>query len=1034
MLRQHRPLLLACEAIGWLHMAGKAKADFLRKHGGQPNDYQYERWFEYEQPPFPWSDLLQWVKDQYPLGTNAWPSSLTDFITRHTKLDSGLLGLLQAGHGMASGIEKNLPKSTSEYLNQDATHMWLSSPFGHPARNLLADPPEVLTEEGWRVLLRRIEKLLQDLRTLGSPEPPHTPNELDGWWRWREAAIGPSGWLRRAFLSTLAETRLPNNDVTLWDQSYVAAALFKAAVAGAILSDPTFQSQDNAIKQQTRWRVLTVGFGADHYEARAVRIGDWVGARRDIDRLFEKVRRLIEVDLAVGSLVYRDAATLAFTFPGLRSDATPGDPKGSLDDPTAEALRSEVERAIDQFAQELHFETPPLCRLSSSTRSFVPMVRELREARSKLAVPIHRPWAISDPDADTAAGSSGARHVCPVCQVRLNEPLPGDRTDNARKSRVCGVCNARRRGRLDAWLQGGDPDTIWITEVADANDRVALLTFSLEIEPWLEAKQVDSLRAQSIAEWRRFNPVLEEFWKCNPEERDRADNTVLVANSYDSLLREIEDRLQKSQQRNWELDAKDLLFANLQEGYRHEAGQHGTWPSYFAKIVEERAPDENVKWKNDDVTYNARWLAHQLFCKLSSAGRIHRFWRTAETFFDELLAQFREIVSAHENRWRTRRLRLVPDQSSQGQLWEDRETYTARFDKGPLEVLYVKDQNAFVTICNLARCLRPEQPKEAIWQGSSIELRSEESPDPKQLTIARVEEAEHLGVYHPLIVLDRTPSRFRVLVPLDRATTCIEAAVAKWREEFSRVWDRMPLQVGVVAFPRLTPFQAVIEAARNLEARLDEGGEETWTVREAETREGVAALVLRRPDENDELVTVPTRLPDGRDDVSYPNVRLANGRLHHPRDFQHPKGDVYGHIADLRLGDGIQVSPSRMAAMFLDTTGRRFERVRVRYLSDFARMRDVWQLIWASAPSMTAVRGAWAEIEDREQRWRDEDGNWHASAEDEWVEFARAVLQDRLQVRGARLDALLEAVRDGTLAWALEWHLTWLKERLGGES
>jgi hypothetical protein len=25
-LRQHRPLLLACEAIGWLHMAGKAKS------------------------------------------------------------------------------------------------------------------------------------------------------------------------------------------------------------------------------------------------------------------------------------------------------------------------------------------------------------------------------------------------------------------------------------------------------------------------------------------------------------------------------------------------------------------------------------------------------------------------------------------------------------------------------------------------------------------------------------------------------------------------------------------------------------------------------------------------------------------------------------------------------------------------------------------------------------------------------------------------------------------------------------------------
>jgi hypothetical protein len=52
-LRQHRPLLLACEAIGWLHMTGKAKSDFLRGHGGQKNDYEYEKWDEKESHPFP---------------------------------------------------------------------------------------------------------------------------------------------------------------------------------------------------------------------------------------------------------------------------------------------------------------------------------------------------------------------------------------------------------------------------------------------------------------------------------------------------------------------------------------------------------------------------------------------------------------------------------------------------------------------------------------------------------------------------------------------------------------------------------------------------------------------------------------------------------------------------------------------------------------------------------------------------------------------------------------------------------------------
>ncbi len=1006
-LRQHRPLLLACEAIGWLHMAGKAKADFLRKHGGQPNDYEYERWFERENPPFPWSDLLQWVKDKYPLSKDAWPSSLTEFITKHREKDPGLLGLLQAGHAMASGIEKNLPKATSEYLNQHATHMWLTSPFGHPVRNLLLDPPKVLTEQGWQELLRDIQKLLEELRALGSSTPPHTARDLDGWWQWREGAIGPSGWLTQAFLSTLADTRLPNNDVTLWDQSYVAAALFKAAVAGAVLVGSFFQSRDQAVKQQTRWRVLTVGFGANHYEARAVKIGDWLGARRDIDRFFEKVRRLIEVDLAVGSLVYQDESTLAFTFPGLRLDATAKDTKGSLDDERAETLRCEIENEIDQLADEFRFETPPLCQLSRSTRSFVPMVRELREARGKLAIPIHRAWDILNIGSETGTGSSAACHVCPVCQVRLNQPRSGDRTDNARKSRPCSVCNERRRGRLDAWLAGHE-DTIWITELADENDRVALLTFSLDVEPWLAGRHVDSLRTQSIGEWRRFNPVLKG--KDNPIDR---------VHSFRSLLKYINSKLGS-------FDKNDPVLSSLQEGYRHETA----WERFYQKTVEDRA--DAPGWSTIDDNVRSSWLIHQLFCKLPSPGRIHRFWRAAEEFFEELFDAFRDIASVHENRWRTRRLLLCPDSTSQSQGWEDRETYSTRFGGGPLELLYLEEKKAFVTICNLARCLRPEQSKDELRKAEPIGLRAEEEQEQRELKIARVEVPDRVGIYTPVILLDRSPSRFRVLVPLERASACIEAAIAKWKEEFSRVWDRMPLRVGMVAFPRMTPFQAVIEAARNLEVAVAERSEETWRVSKAETREGVSALSLERQGGGQELVTVPVRLRDGRDDVFYPYVRVADGKLRDPRDFQHPNGQVFRHIADLRTGDGIQVCPSRIGAMFLDTTGRRFENVDVRYLLEFERMRDAWRLLRDSAPSVSALRGVWAELEQRERQWRDEDGNWLPGAADEWVAFARAVLHDRLRVRGAPLDTLVASARDKTLAWALEWHLTWLKEPLGG--
>lgn len=1015
-LRNYRPLLLACEAIGWLHMAGKAKADFLRKHGGQPSDYDYKRWYEQENPPFPWSDLLQWVKQKYPLSGNAWPTSLTDFVSKHTERNSGLLGLLEAGHGMAAGIEKNIPASTSGYLGQNVTHMWLTTAFGHPVRNLLQDPPEVLTPSDWQRLVDEIKRILEELENLGQSNAA----DVGAWWQWREGAIGPKSYLRQAFLSTLAETRLPNNDVTLWDQSYVAAALFKSAVAGAVLAS-SFPWDNEQLKQKTRWRVLTVNFGTRQYESSAVKIGDWTGAHREIEAFFEDVRKFIEVDLALGSLVYRDDETLVFTFPGLSEDGGIG-----LRDDAAEDLRQGIEKEIDRLAQHRAFETPPLCRLSGSTRSFVGMVKEIREARDALAAPVHRSWQISlvQSDPGQKADTQGLRHVCPVCQVRLNEPKPGDHTDNVtdnvRKSRVCGVCEKRRRGRLDAWLQGGE-ETVWIDEVADENDRVALLTIGLDIEPWLEGERVDSLRAQSIREWKQHNARVSRFI-------DNQTSSWKHLHLSKQLQKYFEKRLSNPPRGL----SKDKIFTALipdfEEEFEGSLDVTLSWAFIFSRLVEDRSHAPKFNELTDEE--RAQWLVYQMFRKLPSPGRVYRFWRNAETFFGELLGQFRKIVSAHSNCWRVRRLMLEPDNTSG---WEDRETYSARWREAPLELLWLEDEGYFITISNLARCLKPHENR-TVLQGKPLELFDENGRSRRPtVKVKQVDEPRGLGVYTPLILLDFNPRRFRVLVPLNRAAECIEAAITKWQEEFGRVWDRLPLRIGVVAFPRKTSFQAVIEAVRNLEAWLDEpNGTERWQVDEVQTRDGVTSLALKRPDGGGECVLVPVRLPDGRKDVFYPYVQVEDKALRFPRDFQHPQnGAIYRHVSDLQRGDGVFVWPSQIAAVYLDTTARRFEKPRMWPLAEFRRMREIWQIVRRTVPSMTALRGAWSELAEKQAQWRDSGGDWLGGAEEQWCALVRAVLADRWQATGAALDTLVEAARDGILEWAIEWHLTWLKEREG---
>jgi len=1006
-LRQHRPLLLALEAIGWLHMTGKAKADFLRSHGGQGN-YDYTKWHEQENPPFPWDDLLKWAKDyfelkkKFSLPNDPWPGTLTAFLTKHTGRDSGILGLLQAGHAMASGIEKNLPKNTSKYLRQDATHMWLSTAFGHPIRNLLADSPELLTETGWRRLLEQIEQLLTELKRLGKRG---FSNDLDGWCQWRESAVGTNGWLRKAFTATLAETRLPNNDVTLFDQSYVVAALFKSAVAGAILEGGSFPWNDGILKQQIRWRLLTVGIGTDHYEARAVKIGDWTGTRLVLDEFFRKVRKLIEVDLAVGSLLYADGEVCVFSFPGERFNQNGSDLQ-------IEKWNKWLTDQIDSYAREAKLELPPYCSISKPSRSLVGMTAEIHKARETMAVPLHRSW-------DITGENPSEGHVCPVCLVRRS----GDKSS---KQAPCKTCKDRRTGRLDAWLSGElETDTIWISELADANDRIALITMSLDIEPWLDGSRLDSLRTQAVPEWRKFNPALK-----------RQSNPIDPTACFGSLLQYIEKKLAS-------FDKSDPVLGSLQDGYQHEKD----WKPFFEKIVEDRA--DAPEWNNLDDSGRARWLIHQLFRKLASPGRIYRFQRQAEDFFKALLTEFRGIAAADQNRWRTRRLVIKPDNGSAGS-WKDRQTYNGRYGDAPISLVYRERTKDFLTICNLARVLKTEQGKDSL-NGITLELKGEDREHGKEVRTLQIksvsDNAGKLGCYHPVLPLELSPVRFRVLVPLEAASECVDHAVSAWNDQFARVWDRLPLRVGVVAFPRMTPFQAVIEAARNIEADLAENGNkpETWRVAGCETRDGVTALSLRSLDGQSEILqTMPIRLPDGREDVFYPYLAVEDRHIRSPRDFQHPDGQVYRHAKDLRSGDGVCVYPSYIATVFLDSTAKRFESPSPKQLMEWPRMRDLWRLIDRSVPSQTALRGAWSELVERRETWMGPDlpaatlaaqagGTWLEGGKETWIDLVRAVFHERLGVRSARLETLVQAARDGLLEWSLEWHINVLKQQvLGG--
>ncbi len=973
-LRDQRAALLACEAIGWLHMAGKAHPDFVRQQASNATSGGTT-----------WNELT-WASNLYSkFGTlpsfGTQTISPNDLFEKHRQRSDGVLGLLQAAHTMASGIEKNTP---ADYQKQPTGQTWLATAFGRPVRNLLGStPPAILAKNAWSNTETQIGALIDGLAARVKD-----PTHLAEWCTWRDAAIGPSGWLREAFASTLAETRVPNNDVTLWDQSFIASALFKAAAAGAVLLGTSFET-GNGSKANTRWRVLTVGLGAEHYESRAVRIGDWTGTRDAIAAFFHEVCAFIEVDLALGACVYRDERAISFTFPGHRLDG-----KHSVDDTLAETLRTGIEMRVDELARSHAFETPPLVRLSSSTRSFVAMSRELAEARRVLEVPVHRAWSIA------SDGGTG-KHVCPVSLVRAGAQ---SNNESDRKQDVSKSCYERRTGRRAAWEKNGG-DTIWISEVADANDRVALLTFSLGLEGWLDGTHVDSLRAQSVVEWRANNTSL----------------TAIDANApRDSLRTHVEGFVKSPMLNKGRLS--DAVLETLNDGFAHETALE----DFFQKVVEDRAGAP--AWSSLDDTTRAAWLTHQLFRKNASPGRVHRFWRTTRAFFAEALDEFRQLVSG-DGGTRTQRLSLTLSGDTNGlRVGEVYAGPLPTAPNAPFEIL--RRSSDFVTVCNLARVLGPDGDA-TILTGMQFEARGDDGQR-RRFAIESVTTAERvLASYRPLIVLEENPERFRVLVPLGAEAVCVGHVITKWRKEMARVWDRLPLSIGVVGFPRKTPFQAVIEATRNVEDDMGARGVEQWRVAHAVTQSGTTTLSFERPGQRHEDVEVPAQLADGRDDVYYPNLAVG-GAEREPRDFTAPRPDgttvVYRRAADLKLGDEVCVEPSRFASLFLDSTARRFEPVQVHPLSEWDRRRTIWEQVRRIVPSPTAARAVEQSLREARERWTDSDGALDEAAWNDWV---HAVLANEWNARGRELQDLEQAARDGLLERVLSWHLHVLKQTIG---
>ena len=473
-LVQHRDNLLLAEAVGWLHDYRKCSDEHLKAQApnGKPGLSRSALKDEY-----PCID-----KVKLPLFTPTVAHLLNDKIRDNDSIGRYLSRCHKTAH-----FDKQEPVGGE----QEYPGTKLSTPFGFEK-----DIPTKLTEALWALpwndlcnynLLVR-ENLRKEISNL--------------------------------FSKAVADTRRPINEVDLWSWGLLVGALYKAALAGALLTGSKPKPKD------LHWRLLGVRVDGLGYLLNVVRIPDLLARKELLTDGLNKVRELLEVTYPLGSEVYRDENGSIFVVPDV-SDLLQRTESGGLDLETL-ILQAFARGAVKNKSNlQLDKEIMPHLELESQPWwGQDPKWPESHKDKLPDIIGLLTRKITSAADAERVGKywqGGQVTDICTVCGLRPQGP-----GKKAADRNVCDICEERRADRSQQWVTSQMDRTIWTDEVADANGRLALILGQFDLMHWLDGSMLQTLlliapknnegkepgsKAPSFSRLRRIWETTRTFWE-----------------------------------------------------------------------------------------------------------------------------------------------------------------------------------------------------------------------------------------------------------------------------------------------------------------------------------------------------------------------------------------------------------------------------------------------------------------------------------------------------------------------------------------
>jgi len=774
-LETSREAILTGETGALLHDIGKCHPDFIKRQSlenirGLPHHAR-------DIDDFINSQLLAYFRhEKFRIKLNREEKTVYDLIRYHHDASRILLKFLEKCDHKDSADDKGVVRK-----KQSIEGTTISSPFGHPKE-----------KTDLECLQKRFEDLEDNLIGLFR-------NYISGTIDigcFRETLINN---LEISFSHALGETRIPANDVTLWDHSYSTASLFKSVLAAMVCGA-------NIDPENLKWRIFGICWDGVGFINKGRKIAE-IQARSDvIENVKSELKRKFEDEIPVGNAIYEGTNGIFFTFP-------------DLDDKSKELAKECAKIALEKVYGKSDNELWSFFTLSKASGTLTIIADELKFASEKRKIP-------------------------------EMSPIPKD----VKKER-CDVCEERRKGRLLQWLSNRQ-DTIWIDEVADRNNRVALISLSFNLDKWLDGTMIGTVYSQSFEDWldkekenlSKIEDEVKEKIKKQIKSLEKAIEGMKKADSnkvkarIDEKNKEKKELEQKTKQFTFTLSPdKKTAYRVLDIFFEVKDDDEGTAAKILDTFFEEDIGLDkdslekhlsNIKERMEAASLTEENLAAYLFTQNPSPARLYRIWRETEEFFDLVLQEIKDKIYSHK--WK--RIKFSVDYSdlkSKLNLDSDKnieDTPLIIKIKGlnpeNLLVFHTKNGESY-TIESLVKFkfnnkTGKEAVKEALKQGfEHIALEDEPNKNLLQNKVDIDENSIKTEEYYPLIEINKSPLSLRLIVPALDSVKIIELITKFYNERFEKVIGKLPLNVKLLVAKRKFPLYVILDA----EKRMLEGDE-----------------------------------------------------------------------------------------------------------------------------------------------------------------------------------------------------------------